>query len=204
MVAGWLWVFASSVAFAGDPAVGQALYAACAPCHGDLGQGSAASNAPLIGGQYGSYLERQLLAFKEGKRGYSPDDTFGTQMSAVAQILEPAEISDLVSYITTLKPPPGDPMPGGDAAKGEANYSVCSACHGVDGGGDPSISSPMLVNQHGWYLERQMAHFRGGVRVGTPGNAMAEQMPAMAQMLDEAATKDVVAYIVSIRKAPAP
>lgn len=87
----------------GDAARGEQLYQTCAACHGADGEGNEAMNAPALAGQNDWYLMNQLVNFKEGYRGYDPQDRYGAQMSMMAQgIPDQAAMKDLVSYINTL------------------------------------------------------------------------------------------------------
>jgi len=83
----------------------------------------------------------------------------------------------------------------GDAAAGQATYAVCSACHGQHGEGNPQLNAPKLAGQAGWYLARQLQNFKLGVR---DKEQFAQQMDAFATTLDDAAMKNVVAYIGSL------
>lgn len=55
------------------------------------------------------------------------------------------------------------PIPSGDAARGESQVAVCSACHGADGNGMAPF--PKLAGQGEKYLYQQLLHFRDGTRV---------------------------------------
>jgi len=95
----------------------------------------------------------------------------------------------------------------GDATAGAANYAVCSACHGPDGQGNPALNAPKLAGQESWYLERQLYGFRHQLRGADPKDTYGQQMAPMAATLaDEAAVRNVVAYIASLpagERAPA-
>ena len=88
---------------AGDPAKGKTHYQTCVACHGVSGEGVEAQNAPVLAGQLGSYLERQLLNFRSGARGAHPDDPFGALMSNFAKLLPDEQaVKDVVAYIETF------------------------------------------------------------------------------------------------------
>ncbi|HYL72311.1 MAG TPA: c-type cytochrome, partial [Candidatus Dormibacteraeota bacterium] len=87
----------------------------------------------------------------------------------------------------------------GSATAGAASYAVCTACHGPDGQGNPTLNAPKLAGQAGWYLTRQLNGFKHGVRGGDPRDTFALQMAPMAATLtDDAAVRNVVAYIESL------
>jgi cytochrome c553 len=68
----------------------------------------------------------------------------------------------------------------GDAAAGEAQTAVCSACHGVDGN-SAVPTFPKLAGQGEKYLIKQMQDIRDGVR----------PVPTMAGQLDGKSNQDL-------------
>lgn len=88
----------------GDAERGRAIYATCTACHAADGSGVEALGGPALTIANDWYLVRQLENFKAGIRGSHPDDTFGAQMRAAAQVLpDDASIRDVVSYINSLQ-----------------------------------------------------------------------------------------------------
>ena len=88
----------------GDAARGRTLYATCAACHGQQGQGIVAMNAPKLKGENDWYMVRQLRNFRSGARGAHPRDTYGKQMAPMAKVLaDDKAINDVVAYINTLR-----------------------------------------------------------------------------------------------------
>ena len=69
---------------------------ACAGCHGPSGSGMPAQY-PRLGGQHGDYVEAQMVAFRSGARGNSP------QMVAVAAKMNDKEIKSVSDYIAGLR-----------------------------------------------------------------------------------------------------
>jgi cytochrome c oxidase subunit 2 len=92
----------------------------------------------------------------------------------------------------------------GDATAGAAQYAVCAACHGAQGEGNQALNAPKLAGLPAWYLTRQLHNFKHGVRGGAPGDAIAGQMAAIVQPLDQAVLDDVVAYVASLPDVTAP
>lgn len=87
----------------GDAQHGQMLYAPCAACHGEAGEGNAVLKAPALARQSDWYLVTQLQHYRDGVRGGDPADTLGQQMRAMATSLTDDEaIRDLVAYINTF------------------------------------------------------------------------------------------------------
>ncbi len=92
-----------------------------------------------------------------------------------------------------------------DVQKGEALYATCVACHGADGAGNLALNSPSLAGQQGAYLERQLVHFKSGIRGADAKDTYGLQMRGMAATLaDAAAIADVVAYIGSLPATASP
>jgi cytochrome c oxidase subunit 2 len=87
----------------------------------------------------------------------------------------------------------------GDAAVGQAQYTVCAACHGDQAQGNRDLNAPKLSGQAPWYLIRQLKNFKHGLRGANDQDTFAKQMAPMAQTLvDDTAIKNVVAYIASL------
>jgi cytochrome c553 len=107
------WTYAAAACFAvvsgnslaaGDAARGETLYAVCATCHGPVGEGMQAMNAPALAGREEWYLVRQLENFKSGARGANPADTFGMTMAPMAQVLPDKQaMEDVAAYLASLK-----------------------------------------------------------------------------------------------------
>lgn len=100
-----LTVAAALPAFAaGDPERGAALYAVCATCHGDRGEGLHEMNGPALAGREAWYLKRQMQNFKSGARGSDPRDVYGRQMAPMAQLLaDDQAIDDVIAFLTSLE-----------------------------------------------------------------------------------------------------
>jgi cytochrome c oxidase subunit 2 len=95
-------------------------------------------------------------------------------------------------------------VPEGNAARGQALYGVCSACHGQQGEGNIALNAPKLTGQGGWYIARQIAYYQDGLR-GGEGDVFGAQMAPMSRTLaTPQALADVIAYIGSLPDEPAP
>lgn len=87
----------------------------------------------------------------------------------------------------------------GDATVGQAQYAVCAACHGPAAEGNRELNAPKLSGQPSWYLARQLQAFKHGLRGADDKDAYAKQMaPFAATLADDAAVKNVVAYIATL------
>ena len=72
----------------------------------------------------------------------------------------------------------------GDAEAGKALYPVCTACHGVNGGGNQALGAPKISGQLAFYTLKQLQLFQSGAR-GT----VAGDMKGMEKMLKPALEK---------------
>ncbi len=90
--------------------------------------------------------------------------------------------------------PPGDPIAG------EASFATCAACHGQQGEGNVAMNAPSLAVLPPWYIARQIAHFKQGIRGANEVDAFGRQMAPMANMLpDDSAVRNVTAYIETLQ-----
>ncbi|MEX2469734.1 MAG: c-type cytochrome [Pseudohongiellaceae bacterium] len=90
-----------------------------------------------------------------------------------------------------------------NVAAGQAAYATCATCHGQNGEGNQSLNAPKLAGLQPWYIERQLDYFKQGVR-GGEGDNFGQQMVAFANMLaDDAAVRNVAAYIATLDDVPA-
>jgi len=177
-------------------------YTTCVACHGAKGEGNKALNAPAIASQEAWYLERQLSNFKAGIRGTHKDDMYGQQMRPMSMTLpNEAALKAVSAYIAAMPAPAKEDMSGwgGDAAKGKGLYVTCTACHGAKGEGNKALNAPKLTTLPSWYLARQLKNFKAGIRGAHEKDTYGKQMRPMSMTLaNEAAIKDVVAYIKSL------
>lgn len=96
-------------------------------------------------------------------------------------------------------------MVAGDAEAGKALFATCIACHGETAEGNRDLNAPKLSGQASWYLARQLRDFRNGVRGVHEKDVYGKQMIPFASMLaDDAAIRDVVAYIATLPEARPP
>ena len=186
----------------GDPERGAAHYVLCQACHGAEGEGVQALNGPGLAGQHGWYLRRQLQHFKTGVRGAHANDTYGQQMVPMAAVLPDEQaIADVVAYIEQFEHVAATRTDQeGKAEQGKQYFTTCIACHGASGEGSEVLNTPRLAGQHDWYLIRQLANFKAGIRGAHANDTYGQQMAPMASILpDEQAIKDVVAFIQSLK-----
>ncbi len=181
---------------------GEILYGACISCHKDDGRGQANIGAPAIAGMSQWYVEAQLRKFKAGIRGYHHDDTEGMRMRPMAlTLIHEADVVAVAKYVASRTPVvTHSTLEGGDAKTGQAHYAVCATCHGVDGQGSLSQNAPPLTGLNDWYILNQLNKFKVGVRGANPKDTTGATMAPMAMTLpDEAAMKNVIAYIQTLK-----
>ena len=84
-------------------------------------------------------------------------------------------------------------------ADGEATYGQrCVVCHGAQAQGMVAMSSPRLAGQSSAYLQRQLKHFKLGVRGKADGDNTGIQMVAIAAGLDDAVMVEVSDYLSAL------
>lgn len=186
---------------AGNEQRGKSLYTTCATCHGQNAEGMKALGAPALADQEPYYLKQQLQNYRTNKRGVHPEDVYGAQMAPMAKTLDSEGIKDVIAYIKTLPSPSIElTLTGGDVENGKTYYNmVCGACHGPGAVGIESLHSPRLVGMQDWYLERQLNHFRKGIRGKEEGDTFGAQMQQIAEAIpDDKTVSDLIAYINSL------
>jgi cytochrome c oxidase subunit 2 len=94
-------------------------------------------------------------------------------------------------------------IPAGDPVAGKTAYATCAACHGQQGEGNIAMNAPGLAELPPWYIERQIEHFKDGIRGSNEADEYGRQMAPMANMLaDTTAIRNVTAYIDTLDLAP--
>lgn len=79
-----------------------------------------------------------------------------------------------------------------------AKYQTCAACHGAQGEGNAALNAPALAGQGAAYLERQLQHFKTGVRGSDPADSLGAQMKPMAALLSDEDIPQMAAYLSSL------
>ena len=168
----------------------------CTTCHGTDGRGNFGVQAPRLAGMEAWYLKRQLENFREGIRGYHPEDVEGLAMQPMAEKLTNESILDILEWVESWEYFPAEVTIEGDAATGELIYSQCATCHGAEAEGNEALGAPALSGQNDWYLITQLKNFKQGLRGGESTDPFGQQMMIMTQILaDENAMNNVVSYI---------
>lgn len=172
---------------------------ACGYCHGPSGEGNEARSAPRLAGLDPAYIQHALRQFQTKDRGAHPGDSYGPQMAVIAALLQPGEIAAIAAHYGQSSPPATAPTFAADLERGRQLYEPCSACHGDNAAGDPESGAPALAQQADWYLVNSLRAFRAGGRRYAETDAIGQAMlEAIRDLPDDAALRDVAAYIVSL------
>ena len=154
--------------------------AACAACHGRLGEGVGSGEAyvPHLSGKPAGYLFAQLRAFRDGRRHYGP-------MVWLTRNLDDRALQQMATFYAAQTPrtSAGNGADGLDAAavrrarelvfKGSSTLPACAACHGQDLAGlEPGV--PALVGLPTEYILSQLGAWRTGVRQAQAPDCMAD------------------------------
>lgn len=180
---------------AANPEHGRELFTTCSACHGANAGGNRELDAPNLTGQNVEYLRRQLSHFRRGVRG--TEDEVAARMQAAATVLPDEQaILDVAVYVARLPVVPAADRGAGDPAEGARLYPSCSLCHAPAGIGIPSIGFPALRHLDAWYLVRQIALFRSGVRGSHPDDAVGRLMRgSVSTLFTDADAAHVAAYL---------
>ena len=88
----------------------------------------------------------------------------------------------------------------GSSENGRTLYGVCASCHGADGAGNKALNAPRISGQKAWYVARQLANFKSGIRGSHEKDIYGQQMRPMALTLtSDAAINNVAAYIATLK-----
>lgn len=168
---------------------------ACFTCHGIDAKGDGIG-APRLAGLDAGYLERQLVAYADGRRQHP-------QMAWIAARLGHAERSAVSAYYALLPSEMGGdeeiaPLAlyhAGDPARG---LPACAECHGDQGEG-MGAGNPPLAGQPATYLAHQFEQWRVAKRRNDPG----EVMVRISQVLTPSESAALSAYAAALAGGPA-
>ena len=81
-------------------------------------------------------------------------------------------------------------------AAGEQFASQCASCHGDQAQG--TALAPALAGQQQAYIQRQLQHFKAGLRGDDKRDLQGAQMKALASALDETAMAQLASYVAQL------
>jgi cytochrome c553 len=143
---------------------GAELFETCAACHGKDGLGASDGTVPVIAGQHGSVLLKQLVDFRHDQRWDERMQHFTDRHHlATAQ-----DVTDVAAYVAGLprSAPRNNAVGTGEYLQQGASvyFRVCEACHLPLGQGDLLHFRPRLAGQHYQYLLKQLNDISTGNR----------------------------------------
>ena len=168
-------------------AVGQKLFLNnCAQCHASDGGGS--RHFPNLTDHdwlYGGDPKTIEASIADGRNGVMP---------AFGEALKAEDIKDVANYVMSLSGGAADSI---RVARGHDTFmTICAACHGPEGKGNPALGAPNLTDRiwlHGGGEARIIETITGGRQ---------SHMPAHEKTLGDAKVKLLAAYVLSLSASP--
>jgi|ADGO01.1.fsa_nt_gi cytochrome c oxidase, cbb3-type, subunit III len=154
----------------------------CASCHGSDARGAKGfPNLTDADWLYGGDPETIYETIANGRHGIMP---------ALGSVLGDTGVNEVASYVVSLS---GGKAPEDWVAAGKRHFeTLCVACHGIDGRGNPALGAPNLTDDV-WLHGRDFDSIRATIT-----NGRDNQMPAHLELLGEAKVKLLAAYVVSL------
>ena len=177
------------LAVAADPeaqAMGQRLFLTyCAQCHGSDARGAKGfPNLTDSDWLHGGDPETIRTTIKGGRMGVMPP--FGPALGAEG-------VKDVANYVRSLSGLAHDSL---RAQRGRDTFmTMCVACHGVEGKGNPLLGAPNLTDRV-WLWGSTEATI-----IETVTNGRTNQMPAFVERLGEEKVHLLAAYVLSLSRA---
>jgi cytochrome c oxidase cbb3-type subunit 3 len=164
--------------------IGHRLYLDnCSVCHGTAGRGNQAVGAPDLTDAdwlYGGDGDTIIKSILDGRTGAMPPQGSGLGHNGTNAV---------ASYVVSRS---GTTAPADQVAAGKVTFdTLCVACHGVDGSGNPTLGAPNLFDQtwlYGGNIEAVVASVRDG-RNGV--------MPAWRARLSEDEVRLITAWVLA-------
>lgn len=159
----------------------------CATCHGPNGQGAKGfpnltDNQWLFGGN----PEDIETSIAKGRQGIMPP--------MVGAIGGETQVPLVANYVLKIS---GQSYDATQAAQGETIFqSICAACHGPEGHGNPLLGAPNLTTGH-WLFGGTLVDIEETIRYGRQG-----QMPAHEQRLGSDKVHLLAAYVYYLSHQP--
>jgi cytochrome c oxidase cbb3-type subunit 3 len=157
----------------------------CAPCHGSDGGGAKGfPNLTDKQWQWGGDADTVVQTIMAGRVAAMPP---------WGQVLGAQGVDQVVAYVQQISGQQADPTL---AAAGKTQFeTVCAACHGVDGKGNPLLGAPNLTDDI-WLYGSDAATLKLTVENGRNG-----QMPAFGDRLGAERVRLLAAYATRLSEA---
>ncbi|HEU5136674.1 MAG TPA: cytochrome-c oxidase, cbb3-type subunit III [Steroidobacteraceae bacterium] len=153
----------------------------CAACHGPGARGNHAVGAPDLTDAdwlWGGDDKTILTSILDGRQGIMPPLGGGLGVNGT---------NEVAAYVVSRI---GTQVPADWAAAGKTRFdALCSACHGVDGRGNPALGAPNLVDD-AWLYGSNIESVVAAVRDGRNG-----VMPAWRERLSLDEVRLITAWI---------
>ncbi|MEO9103000.1 MAG: cytochrome-c oxidase, cbb3-type subunit III [Burkholderiaceae bacterium] len=158
----------------------------CSQCHGSDARGS--KGFPNLTDRdwiHGGKPDDIIQTLQHGRNGNMPP------MAAAVGGVE--DVRNVAQYVLSLSGSPHDPL---RAQLGKSKFTVCAACHGVGGKGNPLLGAPNLADDiwlHG-YGEKAI--------IDMVNNGKVNQMPAQQGHLTDAQIRVLAAWVWGLSNNP--
>jgi cytochrome c oxidase cbb3-type subunit 3 len=154
----------------------------CAMCHGSDGRG--ATGFPNLADddwQWGGSFDQLLITLANGRQAAMPP---------FAPVLGGDGVPEVIAYVRQMA---GLEADADLASAGQARFqTVCMACHGMDGKGNPALGAPNLTDDV-WLYGSDAETIEYGLRNGRNG-----VMPAFGEALSEERRRLLAAYVQTL------
>ncbi len=178
-----------------DKSAGKGVFTTCVGCHGNDGQGRAMMYAPNLTGLDSDYLTRQLLNFREGRRGKVEDGHGFPMVGRATAIGDAANLSAVVQYIGTLPDAPAANVAGRRVPADLVDQvATCATCHGASGQGNAQMGGPAINTLDRRYIAQQLVNFRTGLRGYDEKDEQGQLMAASARAISERDVERIAEY----------
>jgi cytochrome c oxidase cbb3-type subunit 3 len=158
----------------------------CATCHGSDAKG--AKGYPNLTDRdwlWGGEPDTVLTTILDGRQAAMP---------AMGQVLGNDGVAATAVYVQSLS---GQNVDDALASKGQAHFqTICAACHGPEGKGNPMLGAPNLTDNV-WLYGRDFDTIATTIRNGRSG-----QMPAHRLILGEDRARLAAAWVLAQSQAP--
>ncbi|MDR0480017.1 MAG: cytochrome-c oxidase, cbb3-type subunit III [Burkholderiaceae bacterium] len=162
----------------------------CAQCHSSDAKGSAVGGFPDLTAKswiWGGTPQAIHDTIVNGRTPVMPPQ--GTVLGT------PDDVKNVANYVLGLAGQPNDAV---RAAQGEAKFkTVCAACHGADGKGNPLLGAPNLAKGAKWYMRQPTLDGITAQINGGNGNdhGIVRFMPAWGNKFTPAQIDILTAYV---------